>query len=308
MWLWQLRLQLKLPGKPIGFLQVLFISSVVHVLIFIFPFLFIKNSGVIIIDSQGSYSLPVFYKFSGDRSSQGSLKMGLARSRSGRKISRVNLKNINRKTDTGAFLKLKSFSKKFSLSKKVNKKLKTQKLEKQLNNKKNKIQKKLELKKLNNKSQYNLKKLEQEKLVEIEKVQELEKNKLDTKLENLENLSVQESNLPIGENLVDNGLSGQPIDLGISAGFEIEGYLHTDGQLVGDIRSAVSKNWSRPRGFTQDVYCEFKILVSSDGKSIKILEQKNSKVPAFNIQARGAILSTEFPEKCWGKELNLILR
>ena len=372
---WQLRLQRKFQSEPNGFFKAFLISFFVHVLIFIVPFLFIKQAGIIIIDSSGKYNLPVYYKYSGGsgsgsgtgsgknvsgsnslggiktgssvthninqhHTSRLSDKMGVSPVRRGFKSGArdsakktVVVKKESREIDTNSFLKLKKFNKKQVLSNKNNK-IKSNSLEKNLS----KTKKNKSLNKLNNKT----KKINQVESAKASKnIQHKEdlkattiiEEKLDEKIstvengpevnsKNLENLSAPESNLSgVSENSGDNFVlnsgdslvisgdgSGDGSGSGMMGGFGIEGYLHSDGELVNNIRNAVGKNWSRPKGFSSEVYCEFKILVSQDGKSVTILEQKNSKVPAFNIQARGAILKTEFPEKCWNKELTLVLR
>ncbi len=350
---WQLRLQRKLLSskfwvEPNSLSKAFLISFVVHVFIFIVPFLFIRNSGIIIIDSTGKYNIPVYYKLAANSgragsganynfnsgNSSGSFKnAGLTvNSKNSNKTNKSGKNNIASKLvspqanknsharqslaasaraeDTGAFVKLKKFSRKQNFSKSTSKK--NNKLDKKTKNK------------LDNKNNKNLKnsskKLTQPE-IKPETAQEVAQEtvveeKVSEKInapEILENNNTQESNsssVPLPENLGTLDFSGNNSgdSTAVGTGFGIEGYLHSDGELVDGIRNAVGKNWSRPKGFTSDVYCEFKILVAQDGKSVKILEQKDSKVPAFNIQARGAILRTEFPEKCWNKELNLILR
>lgn len=282
---WQHKLQLKLLETDNILLTGLFLSFVLHIIVFL-PFVFFNKPGTIIIDSNNNIYLPVYYKFGGQNNITGYIGGPSKNFQS--KSNKNSKNNINNNIIKKNMPALKQTSNSFAKLKRVSKKTKIKQTQKKSKNK--------NIKKIKNKQINKIETLKNtpEKLPENKPQENLE-NKIEPENKTENNISANSLGAISGDNP------------GLANGLMMDGYLMTDAELVEGIRAAVGKNWTAPKGFP-DVYCEFKVSVSLDGKTVKILEQKNSKILAFNIQAKGAILNTQFPEKCWGKELNLILR
>jgi len=69
------------------------------------------------------------------------------------------------------------------------------------------------------------------------------------------------------------------------------------------MQEEIEKTWQPPLGLSKDLVCKIKVQVDTKGQVSTVMLQESSKVISYDIAARIALNSCNYPKAFWGKEV-----
>lgn len=201
----------------------------------------------------------------------------------------------------GSVEQLKKLSKKSRMSKKSKKTF----VKKSIVLKKNKITKKpILISKPKNNKKIEPKKTEiiKNNLKEMEKIipQNEEPKLSEQEIKKVEPLKPDIKKIEPNEIVNELNLD-EPVTIYLGAK-DMQGY-----QLVFNIQREILKYWKPPMGLPKGIECKVNIKVDKEGKVENLKIEKSSKVLAYDISLRNAILKSVMPHEVKGREFTLTL-
>jgi hypothetical protein len=67
----------------------------------------------------------------------------------------------------------------------------------------------------------------------------------------------------------------------------------------------IYNNWQIPRGFSPELSCTYRVMVTTEGKVADVVLQKSSGVLVYDTACQAALFKTTYPKSIWGKEFTI---